>query len=270
MKTVRKRSSVSLYFILAYLISWSISLFVVGPKFYRGESLQMGDTLVMFLGMLAGPSFAGIFMTAAVDGRNGLKELLARMSRWRVGLGWYLVGFIPPAFILLVLLALSIFVSPVFYPSFTVIGLAIGFLAGFFEEIGWVGFALPRMQEKYYSFHAGLIIGVLWGLWHLLAGYLGSSATLGIFWLPHFIAMFILAMAATRIIIVWVYNHTESVLLAQLIHASSTGFLYALSPSPISPANEILWSLIYALLLWVFVIVIYSKYGKDLKKSNDK
>ncbi|WP_172596284.1 CPBP family intramembrane glutamic endopeptidase [Petrocella atlantisensis] len=226
----------------------------------------MEDAMLMFMAMLAGPSFAGIFMTAVVDGRNGLRELFARMIRWRVEIRWYLVVLIPPIFILLVLLTLSGLVSPVFVPSFTMIGLVIGLLAGFFEEIGWVGFALPKMQEKYNSLYTGLIIGVFWGLWHLLAGYLGSSATLGIFWVPHFVSMFILAMTATRVIIVWVYNHTKSVLLAQLIHASSTGFLYTLGPSPISPANEILWYIIYALTLWVFVIVIYSRYGNQLKR----
>jgi hypothetical protein len=69
---------------------------------------------------------------------------------------------------------------------------------------------------------------------------------------------------AIRVIIVRVYSNTKSVLLAQLLHASSTGFLVILSPASVSPAQEALWYAVYAAVLWIAVIVVV-KYGKNLK-----
>ena len=67
-----------------------------------------------------------------------------------------------------------------------------------------------------------------------------------------------------RVLIVWVYSNTGSVLLAQLMHASSTASLVVLSPSCISPAQETLWYLVYAGVLWVAVVIVSATYGKDL------
>lgn len=262
-----ERHTVAAYFITAYTISWASISLAVAPKFLRGETLQLADAMLMFLSMLAGPSIAGIVMTTVTKGKTGLRELFSRMGRWRVGLRWYAAALlIPPVLITAVLLTLSALVSPDFTPGFNALGIIIGLVAGFFEEIGWTGFALPRLQQKYSALGAALLIGVLWSSWHLLADYLGSSVTLGAFWLPHFFAMMILAMTAMRVLIAWVYNNTKSVLLAQLMHASSTGFLAALGPSPISPANDTLWYTIYALVLWAAVAAVVATHGKELHR----
>jgi len=81
--------------------------------------------------------------------------------------------------------------------------------------------------------------------------------------LPFFLA-FIALVAAMRVLIVWVYSNTNSVLLAQLMHASSTGFLIILSPSSVSPAQETLWYAIYAAVLWLVVALVATRYGKRL------
>jgi CAAX protease family protein len=120
------------------------------------------------------------------------------------------------------------------------------------------------MQMKHDVLVASLIIGVLHGTWHVMTAFMGASGKLGMYWLPNFFAMWILGMTAFRVLIVWVYSHTGSVLLTQLMHASSTGFLFMLSPSPISPANETLWYAVYAAVLWVVVVIVTTKYGKRL------
>ena len=260
-----RRHPISLYFILAFGIAWAGSLAAAAPKLLRGEPLQMSDGLLMFVAMLAGPSIAGIAMTALVDGRAGLHDLWVRMRRWRIDWRWYAAAiFIPPALILAVLLPLSAMVSPVFAPSFVILGIVIGLLAGFIEEIGWTGYAYPRMETRYGALVAALYLGLLHSTWHVVADYLGSSATLGAYWLPHFLAFMTLSMTAMRVLISWVYCNTRSTLLAQIMHASSTGFLAILGPAALSAANDTLWYAVYGTVLWVAVGVIVARYGSSL------
>ena len=273
MKTIThlsKRYSVLSFFLLAYGIAWSVILGVAGSKGFRAESLQLTDIMLMFAAMLLGPSLAGIILTAVVEGKNGLRALFSRIVHWNVGLRWYAVVLLFPVLILAVLITLAALVSPVFAPSFSMIGIVIGLVAGFFEEIGWTGFALPRLQLKYSALASGMLLGMLWGFWHTVADYFGNSASMGALWLPYFLFGFVAAMTATRIIITWVYNNTGSILLAQLMHASSTGFLSALgisTASPIGPQGYALAFIFYALTLWAVVAILWLRYGSRLVRQ---
>jgi len=114
------------------------------------------------------------------------------------------------------------FVSPVFAPNRFLIGISFGFVAGFFEEIGWMGYAFPKMRRGENIIAPAILLGLLWGTWHIpVIDYLGTSTPHGAYWFPFFLA-FAAAMSAMRVLIAWVYSHTNSVLLAQLLHASST------------------------------------------------
>ena len=255
-----KRYRVAAYFILAFAISWGGSLAVLGPEFFQGRAYQKADWPLTLLAMLLGPSMSGLILTRVVDGRAGFLGLLGRMRRSRVGRRWYLVAVLTfPVLISALLMALSRFVSLEFTPSFMTLGLIYGLLAGFFEEIGWMGYAYPKMRLKYSVLAASLILGFAHGVWHIVADYFGSSRALGGYWLPHFALMWCFGMVALRVIIVWIYENTQSVLLAQLAHASSTGFLIVLSPSPIAPASETLWYGVYGILLWAVAAVIIVK-----------
>jgi len=258
-----QRYPISSYFILAYLISWGGSFAIGGPKFLRGEPLNAEDALNMGLPMLAGPFIAGILLTGLVDGKAGLRNLFSRMLKWRVGLRWYAAALLVfPALILAVLWPLAAFVSPDFAPAFVAFGVLGGLLAGIFEEIGWTGFAYPRMETKLGMLRATIYLALLHGLWHAMAGYLFEAGPYGVYWLPRFIAMWIVAMMAMRVLLVWIYSGTGSLLLAQLTHASSTGFLLILSPSPISPANETLWFAVYAVVLWIPAAIVITRIRK--------
>jgi membrane protease YdiL (CAAX protease family) len=267
-ENIFQRYPVAIYFIMAYAISWGGSFAIGGPKFLRGEPLGLADALRMGPLVIAGPCIAGILMTYLVDGKSGLRDLLARMAKWRVSLRWYAAALlIFPLLILAVLLTLSSLVSPIFSPNFLSFGIVLGLFAGFFEEIGWTGFAYPRMQGKYGTLRAAIFLALLHGVWHIFADYLGESQSSGGYWFIHFFVMWMVGMTAMRIILVWIYSNTGSLLLAQLTHASSTAFLIVLAPVPISPANETLWWAIYALVLWIVAIVIIAKYGSQLVKS---
>ena len=137
-------------------------------------------------------------------------------------------------------------------------------MAGYFEEIGWMGYAFPKMILKYNVLTASTILGVLHGTWHLVADYLGSIGAMGSYWLPHFLVQYVGAMTVTRILIGWVYTRTRSVLLAQLLHASSTGFLVALGPAALTPAQSTIADVGYVAVLSVVVAILLLTNGKQL------
>ena len=271
MKEIRsliQRAPIACYFALAFLISWGGSLAIGGPKFLRGEPLGLEDILFMAPLVLAGPLIAGVGMTYLVDGRTGLRDLFSRMLLWRVGLRWYAAALLLfPMLILGVLWALALVVSKDFAPGFIASGILAGLLAGFIEEIGWMGFAFPRMERKFGTLRATIYLALLHGLWHAMAGYLGEAGIFGVYWLPRFIAMWFVAMTAMRILLVWIYSNTGSLLLAQLTHASSSGFLVILGPEMLTPAQGTLWFAVYAVVLWVPATIVIAKYGRDLVRQ---
>jgi len=260
-----RHSPVASYFALSYLISWGGSLAVGGPKFLRGTPLTFDDGMRMAVFMLAGPCAAGIVLTASLDGRRGLRDLLGRMLEWRVGGRWYAAALLTfPLLVLGVLWALT-FVSQEFRPgrqlAFGVFG---GLAAGVFEEIGWTGFAFPRMERAVGVWRATIYLAVLHGVWHAMPGYLAESGIYGDYWLPRFIAMWIVAMAAMRVLLVWIYTRTGSLLLAQLTHASSTGCLIMFGPPGLPPGLETLWFAVYAGVLWIPATLLIATYGRTL------
>jgi membrane protease YdiL (CAAX protease family) len=266
-KNYIKRHPVITYFGLVYLISYGGFFVLVGPKLLRGEAMGSTDAFLLFPVIVVGVCLVGIALTSIVDGRKGLRDLFSRMGRWRVGAHWYATLLIPPGLILAVLLILRTLVSPVFAPNMFLLGIVFGLFPGFFEEVGWMGFAFPKMCVKHSALGAGLLLGVLWGLWHApVVDSLGAAAPHGLYWLPFFLT-FIAIMTAMRVLIVWIYSNTNSVLLAQLMHASSTGFLVILGPSHVSAAQEVLWYAVYAAVLWMVVALVIARYGKRLVRQ---
>src|SRR5262249_3420793 len=156
-------------------------LVVLGPKLVRGETIPALDALLLFPVLVVGVGLTGLVLTALVDGRDGVRALVSRMRHWRVGVQWYIAALLlPPVLILAVLLAFRSLVSPTFVPNFFPIGFLFGIIPGCFEEIGWTGYALPRMQAGRSSLAASLLLGVLWGIWHVpVVDSLGAAAPHG-------------------------------------------------------------------------------------------
>jgi len=247
---------VEAYFLVAFAIPWLPSFLVAGPKFLRGEDIEL-LTMMIGIAMFAAPILSGILMAFIVDGKRGIGEMFSPMKIWRVG-KWYLTLLIFPVFILVVSLLLSATVSSDFAPVFLIGSIMMGIAAGFLEESGWMGFAFPRMRERYGLIRTSVYLGLIHGLWHFPLWFLWEYSDLGIFWFPYFIA-FVVMLVALRIIIAWAYSHTNSLLLSQLIHASSTGFLFVLTPEYIEPINEVIFYAVYAVFLGVFALVAIRK-----------
>jgi membrane protease YdiL (CAAX protease family) len=251
-RSVLARYPLVFYFLIAFSFSWL--MFLPGVLTYYGV-LNISDSLVSVLGItgLLGPILSGFVMTAVTEGRAGIHRWLRRIVLWRVGLRWYLFALIglPLAMVLA-----TIIVRPGALESFqTLVPLSVlPYLGAFvfmvliggplFEEPGWSGFALPRLQRVHSPLVGGLILGSLWALWHL-PGFLIPSQDLtdipprGTV-LDFFV--FALALIGLRLVMQWVFNSTKgSVLMAILIHASWNTF-YSAALIQLFPAPSVLGS----------------------------
>ena len=231
------RHPLTLYFLIAFAFSWL--MFLPGVLTYF-VVLNLSDSVVGVLGItgLLGPILSGFIMTAVTEGREGIGRWLRRIVRWRVGFQWYLFALVglPLVMVFGTLLrpgALESFqtlapLSVVPYLSAFVFMVLIG--GPLFEEPGWSGFALPRLQQLHGPLAGGLILGSFWALWHLPGFLIPSQDITDI--PPRGTVLdfvvFALALIGLRLIMQWVFNNTRgSVLMAILVHASWNTFYSA-------------------------------------------
>lgn len=242
------------YFTVAYGLSLIAAIVIYGPQLAgAGTAGQLWRSLGMFPAMVIGVGAAGVVLTTVTAGRAGRRQMLARMRPGHAPARWYLLVLLPPLATVAVLLTLRTAVSPAFAPRINPYGLGFGLLAGFCEELGWTGYAWPRMAGRFRSpLTGGAVLGLMWGAWHLpVIDHLGVHPHGA--WFPAFAAAFIANLTALRILIAAAYNRTGSLLLAQLTHASFTGFLVVFSPLGVSPGQESLWYGCLAAVLWAAV-----------------
>jgi membrane protease YdiL (CAAX protease family) len=256
------------YFVFTFAISWSAALVIVAPKLLHGEPIPKFSGILMFPAMLLGPVASGVLMTRLLDGPAGIRKLFSSIVRMRVGIDWYAVLLFPPAAVLAVLLTLKTFVSPAFAPNHFFLGVVFGIPAGFLEEIGWTGFAFSKMQARLGTLQAGVLLGLLWSAWHLpVIDFLGAASPHGTY-LPLFFLSFATAMTAMRVLIGWIYQNTQSVLLAQFMHISSTGALVIFGPFRVTPAQETAWYFTYGAGLWIVVVALAAWFGRALSGAD--
>jgi membrane protease YdiL (CAAX protease family) len=264
-----RRYPVVAYFVLTFTISWSGALAVAAPHLVHHQPLPKMTGILMFPVMLLGPSFAGIVLTRIIDGREGLRDLFSRVFLARVPAVWYTALLIPPVLVLTVLLFLQRFVSPVYAPNRFFMGILFGIPAGLLEEIGWMGYAFPKMRSQSNGLAPGIVLGLLWSLWHIpVIDYLGTATPHGAGWFPFFLA-FTLAMTAMRVLIAWIYTNTKSVLLAQLMHVCSTGSLVIFSAPGVTALQEVIWYALYGTALWVVVAIVVRTFGRGLERRGN-
>jgi len=216
------------YFVLAYALTWLVQL----PLILSAQGL-LHMRIPPGLHFLAsiGPILAAFIVTGITGGAAGIRKLLGRMSRWRVGIGWVLIALFSPAALFLIAVVI-LWISSGVWPGFSqfghVAGLPqLGWLAGwvfhtltfgFGEETGWRGFALPRLQRGRSALSATLILTVFWALWHLpLFFYKENYMDMGI----GGAVGFFLGMLAGAIVLTWLYNSTNgSILMVALWHGA--------------------------------------------------
>lgn len=281
-----KRHPVVIYFILVFAISWGGDFLLFGQGGIPGSSEQVTALFytALFI-LLAGPFVAGSFLTALGYGMDGLREFRARLLSWRIGTRWYTIALLTmPVITLTSLLALSLY-SPTYLPkiftttdaaSLLMFSIFMGLFGGFFEELGWSGFAVPKLRLRYSVLTTGLIVGFLWGAWHFLITFWSTGDAAGAISLPLLIPPFFFYAAilpAYRVIMVWVYDRTNSIFVMMLMHAS---LIVSTVPAPngaILPSMAGVPLLIYYVVLagalWLTVTAVYfSRWQKSnsLKK----
>jgi uncharacterized protein len=214
-----KRQPLVTFFILAYALSWwPWILYALGI---------LGNPIASF-----GPFLAAIVVLAVTEGKAGLLGLFRRMVRWRIAPGWYAVALLLPVVLTSIATALNVLLGaqppsaaqlsawPSVLSTFAVVLLIPG-AGGAWEEPGWRGYAVPRLQYGRSALVASLILGVLIAGWHLplmVAGEVHYSD--------------IVLILAAVIVVNWVFNNVRgSVLIVMLLHAANN----AVSGSFFSP-----------------------------------
>jgi membrane protease YdiL (CAAX protease family) len=250
---MRSRSALVAYFVLAFAIAWTGVLVTRHVAGYAS-----------FVSMLLGPSVAALSLTAALDGAPGLRDLAARLRRVPTK-GWFAMLLVAPVLLVMVLAELSR-ASTMFWPavayregrgSVVVVAFVGGLCAGFFEELGWTGFATPRLLRGRTWLQAGVLLGVPWALWHVLPDWL-NGAHYGQFWTAHMLE-WILALVAFRAFMTFVYSRTQSLLLGILLHASFTGGQLLLWPTAAPPKAELIWYGVFAFGLWIVLGAVIAR-----------
>src|SRR5215207_2672152 len=264
------------FYALAFAITWGGLIMVVGgPSKILGSPDLLGTRFAfVMLAWLAGPSVASVLMTGLVYGRKGLRDLFARMTRWHVGARWYAVSLLTaPLLVTAILFALSLS-SPDYLPTILTTsdkgalllqGIVGTFVGGIFEELGWTGFATPTLlrRMRYGVLATGLFVGVLWGVAHLPLYYWGASGDLSGAFLLAVVAANVLAwFPPYRILMVWVYDRTESLLLAMLMHGSATGSVVILGS--LAGMTLFIYTLVFGAVLWVVVGAVTLAQGGHL------
>jgi uncharacterized protein len=270
------------FFVMAYAFSWIVwSPWVLsedGVGLLPFQLSGLTKALLSAAAILLGPTLSGFIMTGITEGRAGIRRLLHRIVLWRVGLRWYLFALIG----IPVVMALGTIILPggpapllklgpgyvlSYLGSFVLITILGGPL---FEEPGWRGFALPRLQPLHGPLVGTLILGLLWALWHLpeflVPDWAESSGGSGFLDIVKFVVI-VIAMA---VIITWVFNNTKgSVLMAILVHASIDTFsapLLALF-SPSQMANSLLLS--FGALALVLVVLTRGRLGYERYRQEE-
>ena len=256
------------YLALAYGLSWGGILIVLGASGFDLKDLQPLDTALIFVAMLLGPCVGGLVMLARLEGRAGLRELATSFFRWRVGGIWYAVALLTmPVALLAVLCPLGAIVDPAFAPRFQWPLFTVGLVAGTFEEIGWTGFVTPRLLVRVRVFRAGVSLGLVWALWHVMVDFRQNFTTTGVAWPLEFAVFYLTALTAYRVLMTWLYANTRSLLLAVLMHASYTGWLLVLYPAT-SFEQGLIWQTAFAAALWLVVAVVMTRFGHRERASS--
>lgn len=246
------KGSVLLYFLLCFLISWSCWLAVVR---YLGLGSFAGGVL-LYLGTFS-PAIVSLLLTARAEGRSGVNALLARLARADVGAGWY--AFAVLYFVSLKLAAAVVLrVATGTWPTFGTTPLVLIPFAVLIswpvqagEELGWRGFALPRMGARMGLPPASLVLGVLWAFWHLPLFYLRGADTFG-----QSFPAYALSVVGISVAMAWVFARTGgSLLLTMLLH-SAINNTKDVVPSAAAVAPGV-WSLHASPVGWIAVTLLW-------------
>jgi uncharacterized protein len=264
---VARSRQVETFFALTFAISWLIWLVMVAGSM----SIETTTGLVLNVIATAGPSIAAVIL-AIVLGRGELERLLGGFSLSRVSARWALVALLVPIGMIAAAIAVSVgaFGAPGPVITTAVLGtLAVEFVRVLFlggpleEELGWRGFALPRLQVRRSAFSASVLLGFIWGLWHIPmyfvqgTGQYETAAATG----PVFaMVAFVIWTIGLSILFTWLFNQTGgSLIVVILFHAAVN--LGAFVPAAVGSTGAA--SFLYAIATWIVALLVAGLFGHE-------
>ena len=260
------------FFVLTYALAWTFE----SPLVFLRDSITDTQGLVLVILASNVPSVLGIVLTAMVLGRGALRRLLGRLLIWRVEPRWYLVVVLGPVVLAGGAVALNTLLGgPALSLGMPLLGVGVFLAFSIFpgsalgEEIGWRGYALPRLQAGGSALGASLILGPIWGLWHLPLWLTGAPGrTAGLY------AAFVVSVMALSVILTWVYNSTGgSLLLVVLLHATfnlpMTLSLEALGSQAAVPLL-LYWGLLIVAAIVVVIVAGPKHLSRKLRKQGER
>lgn len=261
-----RRHPLILFFVLAYAFSWAV--WAPAALLSGGTSEPQTSALLHLVGGL-GPMASAFVVTALAGGYVGARELLGRVLRWRVGLGWWGLAVLgtPILFLVAAIISRILFGT---WPDFGQFGHSeefafLGLLPywsanivfyGFGEEVGWRGFALPRLQTgRRSALTAALILGFFWAAWHIpLFAFVMGFDTMGLVGVPGWF----ISILVGSVLLAWLYNSTGgSVLIVAIFHGT-------LDITKSSPAGPQLANVMGALVTIWGLVVLHRAGPKEL------
>lgn len=271
MKRLRKYP-VLFYFILTFGISWGAILILIAingmPDSVDEAQAQLPLAIMTFL---LGPFISGLVMISLVRGPKGFHDLWSRMLKWRVSLVWYAVALlVAPVVFAFAHFVLALF-SPVYLPGFMTapdgralifLGVMSGIIVGILEEVGWSGFVIPEMRKHQSPLKTGLIVGVIWGAWHIMANDIWAIKTYSgdmpavYYAILAGLSFLIGQLPPFRILMVWAYDRTGSLFLMMVMHFSLTACSISFSPSAMAGWEVFIYSLTVGAVFWVVVAAL--------------
>jgi uncharacterized protein len=212
-----------MFFILVFAVTWN-SWYVAHLLFVSGgEQQHVPRTVFLYLGTFA-PGLVAIGLTSRREGSAGIRALLRRLVKVDVPARWYIFAL---TFMIAIKLAVAVIyrVTIGVWPRFgaepwylmlgaTLISMLFFGQAG--EELGWRGYALPRLAQRMGLGPASLLLGVIWALWHLPLFLMPATNTSG-----QSFPLYVLQVTALSLVFAWLYAKTNgSLLLTMLLHAA--------------------------------------------------
>jgi uncharacterized protein len=228
------RHPVAAFLGLVYGISWLLFLPALLSQLGLGL-LPFALPLPPFLllSVILGLTLPGYIVTRVAEGKEGVRALRRRYTRWRFGLGWYLLALfgLPVADLLGASLWLGAAPLAAFVSQWELLGsvflpraLINAALINSFEEGGWTGFLLPRLQERWGPLRASALVAFAMGLFHtplvfIVGGVSDTPIAPGQYWY-YFFFLFV-AVIPVRVLMTWLWNRTRgSVIAVALLHGA--------------------------------------------------
>ncbi len=278
LRTLAHQRPLTFYILLNYLISWAF-LYPCYQAILNAEEGTFPWLALVGIPGGFGPSIAALIVVALNDGKEGVRQLLKKFGSFKVSLKWYLLVLVLPFVVyFLALTTTSLFGfslgASAYAEGFNVVFLYLLLALPFgplMEELGWRGYMLPALLEKYSVFQSSLILGFCWSLWHLASFTFPGAAIPGVFEVNAWtITLYFLNITAETFVFSYVYLRTRgSLILAILLHTTfnaASNIVLTIYPEVSEQVEQRMY--LYALHI-VFVVVAAGLLFKLSKRPND-